>query len=62
VKDAKGMNFEIVEKIKRMVTSSTELKGLDISPENLVNMSENVASVMYSDINDIIKHGEGFMV
>jgi hypothetical protein len=45
-----------------LITSSNELKGLEMTPENLVNMSENVASTMYEDINDVIKLGEGFMV
>ena len=56
------MNLEIIEKIKRQITSSNELKGLEMTAENLVNMSENVASVMYQDINEAVMQGEKFMV
>jgi acetyltransferase-like isoleucine patch superfamily enzyme len=62
VKDARGLNLEIVEKVKRMITSSTELKGLDLSSEDLVNLGNNVASEMYDTITDSLKHGDGFMV
>jgi ATP sulfurylase len=62
VKDAKGLSLEIVEKIKRMIKSSTELKGLEISAEELVTMSENVANGMYSDITGFLSQGDYHMV
>jgi len=45
-----------------MITSSHELKGLEISAEDLVNMSNNVASAMYEDIDSSLEQGDGFMV
>jgi hypothetical protein len=45
-----------------MIKSSTELKGLEISAEELVTMSENVADGMYTDINDFLSQGDNYMV
>jgi hypothetical protein len=56
------MNLEIIEKIKRMITTSNELKGLGMNPEQLVNLRENVTSQMLDDINDAMDFGDEAMV
>ena len=56
------MHLEIVEKVERMITSSTELKGLGLKPQELAVMRDNVATQMYEDINDSIDLGEDAMV
>jgi hypothetical protein len=56
------MNLDIVEKVKRMITTSTELKGLGMKPDELAAMRENVAHQMYEDINDAIELGAEVMV
>ena len=56
------MNIEIVEKIKRMVKTSTELKGLGLSVTELATIADNVGATIYGDIDDVIQVGESTMV
>ena len=62
MKDTRGLNLEIIEKVKRMIISSIELKGLDLSSEDLINLDNNITSEIYDIITDSLKHDDGFMV
>ena len=62
MKDIRGLNLEIIEKVKRMIISSIELKGLDLSSKDLVNLGNNIISEIYDTITDSLKHDDGFMV